>query len=211
MTTRTREHTVEGETTSADVLATLDERDQNRVQLQKIRDFTVEPGLMELPVSLVTKAENSEKWAIEVEHPIEGTLRVYRDSPVTGWEAEDDNIVQLMEWYDVADPYELQLRHIFMRKTEDADQAHNWEPARPPDYEAPIPVQLAEKRRSIAEKMPELGPVMGWLVSLIYVAGVAYVVTTSISVDGLWALASATAMHVAATFLVMMLAPPPEQ
>lgn len=156
---RTREHEIDGETDSTNVLATLSEEQENRVQIDKIRQFTVEPGLMRLPVSVVTKAKNSEKWVVELEHPIEGTHRFYIEAPLEGW-SDENELVQVLDWYGIDnDPYQLQLKHMYVKKTGDeADQHHGWELTAPPDYDPeppePMRVQIQNKFIWLKEHRP---------------------------------------------------------
>lgn len=128
---RELEHTVEGE---AGELATLSEEQANLVQMQQIAEQTVEPGVMRLPVKTVTTAENSEQWAIELDHPVEGTLRFYRKKPRYGWH-DDQELVELLRWYEIhdRDPYKLQIEQLYAEHDPDeADQHHGWCLAEPP-------------------------------------------------------------------------------
>lgn len=116
--------------------ATLDEKQENVVQMQKINRLTVEPGVMKLPVSRVTTSDNSPQWVIDLEHPIEGDLRFHRDKPVQGYDPEE-GIVQMLRWYGIYDdnPYKLQTEFIFVENVgrENSETMHDWE-LLSPDY-----------------------------------------------------------------------------
>lgn len=150
----------------SDMLATLDERDKNRIQIDKVKQQTVEPGVMKLPVSTVTKAENSEKWVFEIEHPIEGSHRLYRDAPTEGWD-DNNELIKLLNWYNVeSDPYQFQTRAIYVaKKGSDCDYAHGWDFIAPPDYEKipdPMTDQLKQKFDNI--RMPEADHLLFYLI-----------------------------------------------
>lgn len=212
---RTREHTVDEDASSDNLLATLSEEQENRVQIDKIREFTVEPGLMKLPVSIVTKAENSEKWVLEVEHPIEGTLRMYLTAPVNGWD-EENELVRTLNWYNInRDPYQLQMRHVYVRKDDDAsEQAHGWVLTAPPDYKPyppePIATQLKAKLSWVLDRRPNrtltalwftlmAGSVVGGALTAVLVSGSAVV-----------GLIISMVAYVASSIVAMILFDPPE-
>lgn len=208
-------HAVDEQATSKNILANLSEEDQNRVQLSKIKRWTVEPGVMKLPVSVVTKAKNSEKWAIEVEHPLEGTLRFYRDAPLHGWTKTEGGIVEMMEWYDIRteDPYQLQLMKIYMEKTGDsAEQAHGWEPVAPPDYSEPLTERVKETYRNIS--VPITRPnrsLLGMWVMLCVGAIIASVVSATIAPMSIVAIILTPLVFVATTVVGLIVMEPPEE
>lgn len=210
---REREHTIDGPTTSEDLLANLSEEQENIVQLQQIKDATVEPGLMRLPVSVVTKATNSENWAIEVDHPLEGTLRFYRNAPTDGWYPESGNIVEMLAWYDInGDPYQLQLMRIYMKKTGDqAEQPHGWEPAQPPGYEPPIREQLQEKATWIKQNVKLDRTVSRMWMTLFLGAVLASAIPPIPLIDGLLGrVVSSILVFLGATVFGLVLLDPPE-
>lgn len=120
-------------------LAVPDEEQQNVIQMHEIAEMTVEPGLMQIPVVEVTTAKNSEQWAVTAEHPVEDELTFYFEKPRRGW-TEDEELVQLLRWYDVHDrnPYELQTRYLYAEYDEArSEYAHGWVAVEPPDYSTP--------------------------------------------------------------------------
>lgn len=157
MSTIDRELNAEATNTSADAaadeptdLATLDEDQRNLVQMQQVAEATVEPGLFRLPVKRAATAEENRAWSIDVEHPVEGEIRFRIDKPTTeGW-VDDQELVQLLRWYQIhdRDPYKLQTRFVYVEhKGDESDTPHGWELVQPPDYtkpEKPVPEQLAD-------------------------------------------------------------------
>jgi hypothetical protein len=123
-----------------DVPATLSDEQQDVVQMAEIRRRTVRPGHMTLNVVSVETAANSPRWAITVEHPVEGEHTFYLDKPVRGW-SRDYMIVRLLDWYDIVsdDVHMLQLHDIHVsHDPEQTDHPHGWHPIEPPDYTVPI-------------------------------------------------------------------------
>lgn len=142
---RTIENEVEEDATSEDLLANLSEEQTNLVQLDKIHELTVREGVMRLPVHLVTTAENSDQWVVEVEHPVEGTYRLYFEAPMKGW-TDDNELVQLLGWYGVRrNPYELQVREIYVAyRPDQTTQAHGWIAVPPPGWEDSVKHRLRQ-------------------------------------------------------------------
>lgn len=149
-------------TTSRDgeLLDTLSEEQEDRVQMEELYRRTQEDGSMQLKCSTVTTAENSPQFAIEVEHPVEGTIRLFAEKPVDGW-SDDYLLVRMFDWYDVTsnNPHELQLRDLYVKKDEESsDYAHGWTFVRPPDYsepEPPVREQLADRWATIKNYRPD--------------------------------------------------------
>lgn len=118
--------------------AQLGEREEAIVQTTKIRKMTVAPGVMRVPVDEVTTAENSEKWVVKMDHPVDDNIRFFLDKPIRGWSA-DYKLVRLLDWYGIADaeadgwenadPYALQAEKLYMEYDEEAD---DWALIRPP-------------------------------------------------------------------------------
>jgi hypothetical protein len=145
------EHETGVEATSENLLANVDEKMENVLQLQKIKELTVEEGVMTLPVTTVTKAKNSSAWAIEIEHPEEGTHRLFRSNPSKGWTVNEGNIVEMMDWYGIKseDPYHLQLHHIYVEyDPENAEQVHGWKPIKPPEDTSGLNVRQSFMRKT---------------------------------------------------------------
>lgn len=152
---RTVDHEVDSERSYDDALATLSEREENRVQMQEIKRRTVEPGVMLLSVKRVVSAENSQKWAIDIDHPVrddDNPIRVFVDKPTTGW-TRDYEIVLLLEWYGIhdQDPHQLEFVNVYLKKDDErSDYAHGWMLIEPPDYEAPMRVQLQRHKKRLS-------------------------------------------------------------
>lgn len=145
--------------------ATLNERQENLVQMQKVAEMTIEPGVMRLPVTTVTTADNSEQWVIEVEHPVEGEHRFFREKPVHGWHS-DQELVQLLHWYGIYenDPYMLQVERLYVRYVgKESDYNHGWE-LLSPDYfkEKSRRGKIKERTSQFLKRYrPERGPLTG--------------------------------------------------
>lgn len=146
----TLEHTIDEELDEVTDLATLSEEQTNVVQMQELVERTIEPGLMRLPVSQVSTTEESENWAIDLEHPVFGTIRKHARKPVYGWD-ETDGIARLMHWYGISnrDPYYLQCEEMYVARTRpDASTTSNeWEIVPPPDYRRPWLQRVGDRLR----------------------------------------------------------------
>lgn len=99
-------------------LDVLDEEKENLIQMQEIKSRTVAPDVLELNVDSVVSAENSNQWAIIVDHPSLGSLRFYEKKPVTGW-SDEYRIVNLLKSYGIYDgnPYKLQTKSVYVEFT----------------------------------------------------------------------------------------------
>lgn len=146
---RSVDHVLDTELSADEALATLSDREEHRLQMQEIKRRTVKPGVMKLNVNTVTSAENSEQWAIDIEHPArKDDIRVFVEKPIEGW-SRDYTIVRVLEWYGITnqDPHQLEFEDVYVRKDEAAsDYAHGWVLTEPPDYEAPMRVQLRKHK-----------------------------------------------------------------
>lgn len=147
---RSIEHDIDTELSDDSALATLSERAENRLQMDEIRRRTIAPGVMRLNVKRVVSAENSLKWAIDLDHPVrddDDTIRVFVEKPVEGW-TRDYKLVRLLDWYgiDDVDPHSLEFYDVVVEKDEEASEyAHGWRLVEPPDYDAPIRTQLRRR------------------------------------------------------------------
>lgn len=116
--------------------AQLDEHQKAIVQTTKIKEMTVEPGLMHVPVDEVTTAKNSEQWVIIMDHPVEDDIRFFLPKPRTGW-SDQYKLVRVLDWYGVtdetaygtADPFALQQQSLYISYDNNAD---DWELVEPP-------------------------------------------------------------------------------
>jgi hypothetical protein len=110
-------------------LDVLDEEKENLIQMQAIKSRTVAPDILELDVNKVVSAENSQQWAIIVDHPSLGELRFYEEKPITGW-SDEYRIVRLLKSYGIHDgnPYKLQTKQVYVEFTgTDATMESHWE------------------------------------------------------------------------------------
>lgn len=81
-------------------LATIDEEMETIVQMTKLAEQTVKPGVMRLPVDSVTTAKNSPQAVITVKHPVEGDIRMYykkMDDQKT-W-TDETELKRVLDWY----------------------------------------------------------------------------------------------------------------
>lgn len=168
---RSLEHELDSEMSHDTALATLSDRQENRLQMQEIKRRTIEPGLMQLSVKHVVSAENSENWAIDIEHPaMDDEIRVFAEKPLEGW-TRDYKIVRVLDWYGIhdQDPHQLEFENVYMRKDEGAsDYAHGWMLVEPPEYRytAPMDVQIERTKQWIANQRPSRTNAKMWLLLL---------------------------------------------
>lgn len=152
---RELEHEIENDNwRSQEALATLSDREENRYQMQEIARRTVAKGLLRLSVKDVTSAENSEQWAIDIEHPARSDpIRIFAEKPIEGWSREY-KIVRMLQWIgeeSSRDPHKLEFNDLYMEKNSDeSDYAHGWQVVAPPDYDPPITVQLREHYENLS-------------------------------------------------------------
>lgn len=109
-------------------LDVLDEEKENLIQMQEIKSRTVAPDVLELNVDSVVSAENSNQWAIIVDHPSLGDMRFYEKKPVTGW-SDEYRIVRLLKSYGIYDgnPYKLQTKNVYVEFTgQDPSLESHW-------------------------------------------------------------------------------------
>jgi hypothetical protein len=150
---RTIDHTVGDD---GNLLANLSEDQEDAVEIQKVQEMTVEPGLMKLPVKKVVTAENSDQYAIIVDHPVEGEHSLFVEKPVTGWSREY-TLVRMFDWYGITgtNPHQLQLCRIYVEHNpEEADRSHGWRIVQPPNYETP-PDPMGEQVREMVDTIAD--------------------------------------------------------
>jgi hypothetical protein len=122
------EEKIENPDGDEDRLAVLNEEQENLVQMQEMQERTVAEGVLRLSVHTVTSAENSQQWAILVDHPVLGELKFFLEKPVAGW-SDDYRIVGLLKSYDIFDgnPYKLQRREVYVQFTgSDPEKSSHW-------------------------------------------------------------------------------------
>jgi len=127
--------------------ATPSEEMKNRIQLQKMQEQTVESGVVRLSVKRVTMAENSESIAIDLDHPIAGELRVFKDKPKQGWTTDNELVALMKDWYGMSttNPYALQQYMLYVVHDPDGSEyAHDWRLADPRQYD---PSRMSRRRR----------------------------------------------------------------
>lgn len=155
-TERTRDHETDADATSENVLATLDEEQRAHVQMQQMKEATVAPGVLKLPVKRVTTSEERGVYAVELDHPMvePKETRQFYDKPVHGW-TDDYKIVRILDWYTGSEnPHDLQLHHVYTRYHEEDDE---WEIIRPPGHTKPLADRLKRyvpSRRTLASLRP---------------------------------------------------------
>lgn len=112
-------------------LATLNEEQTVQVQLQSISQYTVEPGLLRLPVKKLTTAKNSEQMVFELDHPFIDSkkFRFYMEKPAY-W-SEDYEFVEIMEAYGYGpgNIYHIQTDKMYTRYDEKSEE---WKIVKPP-------------------------------------------------------------------------------
>lgn len=153
------DHTIDEEL--GRVPATLSEEQENLAQITKLRERTYSPGIMRLRVDEVATTENSGNWAFDVLHPVDGELRIFFDKPRRGW-TDEYELVKMLEWYGLADPYEFQTTSIFMQYNgADSEYNHGWDPIRSPEYELSTRQRV---REYVGDRRETVGTVsdLGW-------------------------------------------------
>lgn len=150
--------------------STLSEEQENVLQLDKLRRYTVEPGVLKLPVTRVDSAENTEKFVVTLDHPVfpEKKCRVYLEKPTMGWE-RDQELVKVLRWYcgeNCTDPYQLQLTSVRVKFTGTESRA-SWEILKPPDYHDTWVNEAKNTCRWIGDVLsfPSLGD---WFIVVVY-------------------------------------------
>ena len=145
---RELEHSIDETVDETTELATLSERQSNRLQMQEIKRRTVKPGMMRLNVKRVVSSDSNTEWAIDLAHPAhDDDIRVFVEKPIEGW-SRDYLLVRMLDWYGInnQDPHQLALENVYVEKNdEESDYAHGWQLVKPPEYDAPVGVQLREK------------------------------------------------------------------
>lgn len=132
---RTVEHSVDEEASDT-ALAMPDEHMEISIELSKVKECTIRPGLMRLPVTKVTSAENSPKLVIELNHPIIGDIKKFKQKPTDTWR-EDNELVRILEWYGYTtrNYHQLQTERLYVEYDEDggAKERDKWKIVKPPE------------------------------------------------------------------------------
>lgn len=160
---RELDHEIDDELAETTDLMTLSDEQENLLQMQELAQFTLDDGLLRLPVKPdgVTTTQDRTVWVVTVDHPVEGDIDLYVDKPVHGWH-ENHELPTLLRWYGIhdQDPYKLQLQHVAVEYQGDgAARAHGWELVEPPWYvdtrpDPPIREQLATKWENLKTYSP---------------------------------------------------------
>lgn len=138
-------------------LAVPDEELDTVIQMTKLADLTVRPGLMRLPVKKVTTAKNSPQVVIILEHPVEDDIRKYYDKPKM-WTRHSE-LRRLLDAYGYTERnmHALQTEHMYV--THDGEE---WEIVPPPSK---IRKRARRWRKAASHQMPRrLNAVIGILV-----------------------------------------------
>lgn len=104
---------------TTDVLAPLDEQQEAAVQLDKIREYTVRPGLLRLPVGTLNTTTDSDRNVLYLDHPHapDGDFEFHIPKPDI-WDPEAYFWVRLLDWYGYtpASQYHLQTDHVYVKR-----------------------------------------------------------------------------------------------
>jgi len=137
-----------------------DEETKAMIQTTELREMTVEPGVMRVPVDEVTTAHNSEQWVVEMDHPVEDDIRFFLPKPTHGW-SDDYMLVRLLRWYDILDaddqlanvnPYHLQIYDLYIEYDDVDDE---WELIKPPQARS----RLDSVREWLGRIRDRIGPI----------------------------------------------------
>lgn len=131
VTDRDVEHRIpEGHISVGDetALAELDEHQKVVVQLDKIKELSVGPNVMRLPVSEVITTEENPLVKVILDHPLEGEISLGFRKPKI-WDPKNE-LVEFLSWYGHSPKrlYVMQTERVYVKHS---DQ-YGWEPIRPP-------------------------------------------------------------------------------
>lgn len=180
MSTTTTYDSETREVSDDDLLATLDEEQKAIVELQKIQEMTIRPGLMKLPVSRVSTSPNSEGYVIDLDHPFipEKELKQHYRKPIS-WQ-HDHEFVRVLDWYTSTgtDPYALQTTEVYVEYDESDD---DWRIVRPPDSTRSMREVVADRWRDLQRVRPRKSNVtmFAFMLTGVLFGGIATVLTSS--------------------------------
>lgn len=127
--TRTQAHTTE---TDAPLPATPDEQLQSAIQMDKVREYTVRPGLLRVPVEELTTAANSPQYVLQLHHPVidEADIRYFIPKP-EDWDPQRFLWPRFLDWYGYTtrSQYELQTDRVYIERNR---RTGEWELTKPP-------------------------------------------------------------------------------
>lgn len=113
------------DTDDAVLPATPDEQLQAAIDMDKVREYTVRPGLLRLPVSALTTAHNSPQYVVQLDHPVLGDTdtRFFIDKPAE-WNTHREFWPRFLDWhgYTARSQYELQTDRVYVRHTPGRDR-----------------------------------------------------------------------------------------
>lgn len=154
------DHEVDEDAADTTELANLQQREQNRYELQELARRTVEPGLLKLKVASVTLSDSGNMYAINIAHPMqEDTIPIYAEKPEMGW-SDDYKIVRMLKWVgeeSTKDPHALEFHDLYLRNDSDSSEnPHDWYVVKPPEYTKPLKEQIPELYRSLKSYRPNM-------------------------------------------------------
>lgn len=114
------------------LLATPDEEMKLAIQMQRVKEYTIRPGLMRLPVKSVDSAKNAEQYVLCLDHPFlnEADTRFHIDKPAY-WDKRKFEWPRLLSWYGYGpgSQYHLQTDRLYVRYDHVKDE---WTLTKPP-------------------------------------------------------------------------------
>ena len=144
--------------------AVAEEHQQFAYDLTKLKEFTIRPGLLRLPVHDIRPAANSPKVVLELDHPFipPDDLRYFIKKPAY-WDPSTFQWCKILEWYGYRPTNQHQLRtdRIYVRHNTRTDE---WELTQPP---SPYRTSARRWRGAISNQMPTsfrlIGSLWRWL------------------------------------------------
>lgn len=117
---------------TTDALATPDEHLAAAIQMDKVREYTVRPGLLRVPVAELTTAPNSPQYLLQLDHPViaDAELRFFIEKPAY-WDATAFLWPRFLDWYGYTtrSQYELQTDRVYVKHNPHTD---TWDLTKPP-------------------------------------------------------------------------------
>lgn len=131
-TQRTIDHTLDDAATDdATLPATPDEQLQAAIDMDKVREYTVRPGLLRVPVRELATARDGPKNMLQLDHPVipDEDIRFFLDKPAY-WDPHTQQWPKILNWYGYStrNQYEIQTDRVYIRQTHDDE----WELTKPP-------------------------------------------------------------------------------
>lgn len=112
--------------------ATPDEQLEAAIQMDKIREYTVRPGLLRLPVESLDTAANSPQYVVQLHHPVidDADIRFFIEKPAY-WDPNTFLWPRFLNWYGLTtrSQYQLQTERVYVKHNPRTDE---WELVAPP-------------------------------------------------------------------------------